>query len=237
MAQSNDIKDRIRKLLAMGRGAANEHEARIAMERAHKLLAMHNLTETDVEGRDKEDAYENLSWQSSWTGLWARYCAQAIARLNFCQYYFRPGKAGSFEHHFVGRSVNVAMAQAVAEMVIGSLRTEAHRRSTDAAFRTSFKNAAGSRVVQRVNELMQQAALVGMTGDDGSKMTAIALRDAYKAEEEGAKAFLAGAVGPLHQSKGRTRSRSTDGYIAGRAAGDRVSLRPEVGGSRREAIK
>lgn len=56
MKKQDEILSKIKKLLALS-GSPNEHEARLAAERANELLLRHNLSMQDVESKSEEDGY------------------------------------------------------------------------------------------------------------------------------------------------------------------------------------
>ena len=107
---------KIRKLLAMADGNANEHEAAVAASKAQELLEAYNLdmaiigrkTGTHAPRNDKKRAGGLYKWQRD---LWF-----ATATLNFCKYYyFRGLVAGSqYEHQLIGSHVNVVSTEVMA---------------------------------------------------------------------------------------------------------------------------
>src|SRR5215216_5589796 len=86
---NESILKRIRALLAMSRGNANEHEAAVAATKVQELLAQHNLDLADVEKRDaKGKVIEDGDLMTSSSNPWRRDLAFACARLYFCDYYW-----------------------------------------------------------------------------------------------------------------------------------------------------
>lgn len=235
MAQAKSIIERIKALLAMGEGQGNEHEAAIAMARAHKLLVMHNLTREDVLGADDkvEDPMLDDAWSTITYGrAWCQKACSAIARLYFCKYYLIRTGGGRTIHHFVGRSVNVAIAKMIAENACQVIKREGLRtRPQDYTWQTSFFAGATYRVAERCAELVKQAEQDGMA-DDRSKVTAVAIRDAYAVARKDADNFLTTQGVRLGKARGGMKGASdSSGYHAGRACGNSVNLRPEVKGS------
>jgi hypothetical protein len=97
----NKIKDKIRKLLAVANGKANENESLIAARQANKLMEKYNLSMADVIVKDLEkDANVINEFVNEW-----RYAKQfpkyysflvtAVAKLYDCEVrYERDGKKG-----------------------------------------------------------------------------------------------------------------------------------------------
>jgi hypothetical protein len=100
---------KVRKLLAMAEGNANEHEAAVAAAKAQEMLEAYNLdmatinkqTNTFTPRKDEKRGGGLYKWQRN---LWF-----ATATLNFCKYYYLKGNlnGGTYEHQIIGSHVNV----------------------------------------------------------------------------------------------------------------------------------
>lgn len=232
--QPNDkIIDRIRKLLALGSNNPNEHEAEVAMRRAHRLLAEYNLSLADMTEaeKDAENPYtrDEQIFRERFRP-YGRIIADGIGRLNFCKvFYVRTDRYDQYS--FVGRKSNVEVAKLVSEMVCATLCREAKAQSNGrAGFQTNFMAAASRRVFLRCLDMMEKAQ-EGTTVAEAGTPNLPALRATYLAEIQGAEAFI---QNQLQIKIKTTASRATggrggaDGHFYGDRAGAKVSLRPEV---------
>lgn len=233
MSADQKILERIRKLLALGK-SSNEHEAKIAMERAHKLLAEHNLSIGAVEGALDDAGDGALVYGQG--GPWARQVAGGIAKLYFCRFFFDTLTPGGRKDSlvFVGRKTNVEVAKMVAHHVLETIRLEAARQSSDEAYRNAFRNGAGVRVRQRCEALVLEAMRGEVKAESGK---ALVLASTYDREKALADRHIEKMGVKLHTPRSHMSSRSREGMEAGRALGDRVSLRPHIGGGARKAIE
>lgn len=106
--------EKVKKLLALANGNANEHEAEAASTKAMDLLAAYNLSMAVIDrpSSDRKDQKRKgglYSWQRD---LW-----KAVCELNFCMYWADRGlvKGSSYEHRILGRQENVISAEVLAD--------------------------------------------------------------------------------------------------------------------------
>lgn len=110
-----DVIEKVRKLLAMANGNANENEAAIAAAKAAQLLEAYNLdmavigASATAKRKDQKRAGGLYQWQRN---LW-----YAVAKLNFCHYTYTRGlRAGEqYEHQIIGSQANVISTEVMAE--------------------------------------------------------------------------------------------------------------------------
>lgn len=78
-----DIKDRIRKLLALGK-SPNEHEAESAMLKAKELMAKYKLEEADFDEKaELQRLRTDISWTTDSGNVWMASLADLIGE-NYC---------------------------------------------------------------------------------------------------------------------------------------------------------
>lgn len=78
-----DMKDRIRKLLALGK-SPNEHEAKSAMLKAKELMAKYKLEEADFDEKaELQQIKTNISWTTDSGNIWMASLADLIGE-NYC---------------------------------------------------------------------------------------------------------------------------------------------------------
>jgi hypothetical protein len=82
----DDVKKKIRKLLALARKAGTEAEAANAMEKVHKMLLKHNLSLSEVDVRDYDMLVEDME------GGWSMPMWMGVATLYLTKYLISPGQ-------------------------------------------------------------------------------------------------------------------------------------------------
>lgn len=226
---------RIRNLLAMGeRSEGNENEAAIAMERAYKLMAKHNIDRSEVSDDDDVEEVNGNNFTRKRGGPWARNICHGIAKLYFCEYYFRGGKQRTDTHYFVGTEANVAIAQMVSNFIMDMIDGEAKRTAVGTTFETktqylnSFRNTASKKIYQRCMELITEAK-TGTMMDESTGTNFPVLASVYDQHKNNAQDWIAENVGKLRSKAVRSRSTSSAGSAGGLAAGNKVNLRPSIG--------
>jgi hypothetical protein len=225
---SEAVLDRIRKLQRLSR-SCNEHEAALAAAKMQELLFAHNLSMEAL--RDPSEYVETM--RQVGPRPWAQRLFSMLCRNNFCE----PLHGGGGFMYVVGRRENAA---AVNEMFaylvgeIGRIAITSYReyrrthvcpepsRDWGRAFRLGAVEAIGTRLRdQRAQDIDKLSA--SAPGPDGG--VAIVRRLDLELREE---------VARRHPHLGTHRSRPTwlnshSGYQAGRAAGERMTLRAGAG--------
>jgi hypothetical protein len=227
---TEQLLERIRKLLRLAQNNPNEHEAAVALSRAHKLCAQYNLSLTDMEDKPaKEDPYAEHAEDRTRARPWMRTICSSVASLYFCKFYTmrKPGGRGR-QFYFVGRTTNVAIARMISEMVLNVIAQEAKRFSPVTSDRNSFRNGAAQRIRERCDALLAEAMRDETKSETG---TALVLASVYARERQGVAAYLQQRGVQLIARNTRSRSASNHAFGAGRSAGDRVNLRPSVAAS------
>jgi hypothetical protein len=119
------VVSKIRKLLALA-GSPNQHEAQLALTRAHEYMQKHNLSMLDVTA-EKSDMVEIDCDSSMRSRLWIEEIHSAMAKLNYCFMYFHSDYENDFTGRVetvrtirvVGRKDNAQTARVMAEWLIG----------------------------------------------------------------------------------------------------------------------
>lgn len=160
-AKQEKILDRIRKLLTMaGDGAKDsEHERKIALERAQKLMIQHNITMQQVHSEFVRigDSIEVKA------GPWFRRVAQAASILFFCfMHYEKVPGTQRYRVTFTGRRDNVETAIEMTQYLIKGIRKGYNEfkkvAGDDNRLKTNFRNAAANALVIRAVEMRQSAS-------------------------------------------------------------------------------
>ena len=222
------VLEKVKKLLALST-SPNEHEAASAAEKAHALLAEHNLSMMDVPEMQvkKDEAVVHSSAETKTAAPWVRFLWQQTCRLYFCEYLYRRGNHRT-HHTIVGTTTNSLAACQMAEYLtdtIVRLANEA-KRAQPSEFRgryfNDFKKACGSRVTKRLRE-MREAAEQPNTSSN--------LPVLYANTKQQLDAYMQDAWGNLRKSTAsRAQGGTTNGIYDGRAAGDNIGLNTQVTG-------
>lgn len=237
-----NIEEKIRKLLALGERAGTEAEAAAAMSAAHRLLAQHNLDMQTVQagGMEKEEGIEtDKTTESKLSNTQPiDYIYAAVGKLYFCKVYTSKRRVdGEFVRSvcIMGRPSNIAIVKYVAAYMVRSMEEQAQRQGKAALqelareggvlnvrlWRSSFRLGFALRVSNRVEDEIKQAN-AGTIVSDGR---ALALAPLYNKEASAIAKYMADSKMKLASSRSKCSVRSTSGYDAGQAAGERAALR------------
>lgn len=142
---------KIRKLLALSEGNANEHEREVAMQFALELLNKHNLEMADVQGC--LPATDVIQFDSEIrVEKWVQSVLSSVCMLYNTDYYKTVRKTA----RFVGTAENVAVAIDVARWLVASIRKESNRLYTDSYLRRSFCAGAAMQIFMRAFDLVEK---------------------------------------------------------------------------------
>lgn len=237
---SDRILDKIAKVLALANDERGDQTTReTAMRQAYALLAKHNLSLADIDGRQPggpgqervEVAFKNIIYP------WARHLAQAISQLFFTKYLYVQGAGKSATYYFIGRQDNALTAQYITEYVIKSVFAEQRRlfRSTTNAQARSFATGVAQVVAHRCFVMRREAEAESAAPSTGR---ALVLASLYTREQEENDAFVKAMYGDVNTAKDRSKE-ATDraAYHAGREHGRAVNLSRQVTHDTREGRK
>lgn len=228
---------KIRALLAMSRGNANENEAAEAARKAQQLLTDYNLSMTDVEKADTGRVIEDNDLMTSSSNPWRRSLALATARLYLCDYYWnhvknysstrRCGYVRLDRHNFIGLIHNVVVAKemfvyfvdTVERLAKESRRKEKQTHAYEHAFRFGCATRLGNRLWERYEQ--QTAPPAGLL----IKSNVPAL---YKGMDAKIGEFMKTNHPDLVEMPSRGKHSSWEGVIAGNRAADSISLDDQV---------
>lgn len=231
------ILERVAKLLNLAGNNPNEAEAAAAIEKAHAILAEHNLTLAAVQAHGQK--VEQGDRDASKTGTkfsekYYKWIWMACADLNYCKMFsHRPNpKLRDTYYTVVGRQVNVIVATQMAMYLCQTIRRLANEEAVrtgrkDHAFKNASLAGCATRLYHRIEALRKQE--VSSTGAGNSNALAIW----SGAEEEANAEFIEKVMGIKLRTAVARKAKAYDrsGYAAGAAAGEKVSLNQQVGGS------
>lgn len=229
---------KIRKLLALSRGGTTEEEAAQAAQRAHELLAAHNLEMSEVEQVEESDRVLDRDSVDGSRDVWPAHVWHATARLHFCQHFYtevpHDGRLIGLRHTVVGRRHNVEVTKMTALYLIHAvnrLATEGARlvpAEERRSWRDSFRRACGLRLAQRVHALHEASAAPAA---DVPRTTLPALPSLYRTEAAANAAMIARLGFRLSGPPRHDRLTHAGGADAGRRAAETISLHRQIGAS------
>lgn len=223
----SEIHDKIKKLLAVAEGQANENESAQAMKFASMLMMRHGIDRSEL--GEKSVVGEGSMFDIDYK--WHKAVASAAGLLY--------GATPFYNHAFtafryVGRSENIDAAQDTLAFML--LQVEAlykHNlpkgmsKSERAEYRRSFKQACAERVYNRCQEIVEEQMRADAAGSPASTSTAlvvIAHREQLKVEVED---FLKTA-GSIKKKSRAVSVKLNRGHIEGTRAGNDVDLNKKV---------
>jgi hypothetical protein len=216
------IHDKIRKLLALAEGQANENESTRALELAHQLMMKHGIEQDQLKAADSKP--RTITGEDhEFDHRWQLCCAQACAAL----YGVRTLTRGTSKFLYVGRADNISAAQDTLAFVILQVEqlykaalpknlTQAER----ARYRKEFKYVASQRIWARCRELVEDSS----PASSGTGLVIYQHRQQLEAEIEE-------HISQWVRSKSKARHpklKSSEAVNAGWEAGGRVDLHKGV---------
>ena len=219
------IVDKIQKLLALTE-SSNEHEAALAAEKAHELLAEHNLSMAQVESASKKEKLNEQGGHTSATSKlgarWVRNLWLATARLYFCEYLYSRGNHKTY-HTVIGSEANTTTACHMAEFFTQSVVEMSKGSSSQSSFRTG----CALRLVARLNEMRKLAQEQPVTASNKSNLPAL-----YEQTKEQLDNYISDTWGELKNVPSRNFSiADSNAYDAGRKAANSIGLNTQTTGT------
>jgi len=216
---------KMKKLLAMAEGTANENEAMSAARQLHAMLAKHNISMEDLSSEENPVNKDGIETANR---PWKRIVASKIAELYFCSFYFQDSyKSGKAHYMFVGTEANRTFAIYIFKMIVKVVekgaRVESKKRygKEDCGFVNSFWTGAKTRITERCNELIGAAKAGTLEDEEGNTLPA--LLSTYEQTKITLDAWCSDNLS-LSKVSNRTRATNAAGYNKGQEAGNRVQL-------------
>lgn len=234
------IIDRIRKLLkhANDNASGAEAERDTAMRMAMKLLAMHNLSMSQVEMEDKED--RDQTFIEEFPDPFRRVVAEAIAKLFFCKFYSGqvPNKQKRY-FYFVGLESNATTAAEMTSWLLKSIYSESQRaqkaNGNAHGFGTTFRNAVAIRISERCDAIRSEAEQEDVAAREAAEQagtsdaTALALSTLYANEQAANESYIKDILKIELKTKNSTlHKKSKKADEMGREFGDKVNLNKQI---------
>lgn len=147
--------ERVRKLLALS-SSPNEYEAALAAEKAHTILAQHNLTMASVRaGSLSADRYIMEGYDTP-ASKWIGVLLNALAKLYFTEYVHMKLSPTMDRHIFVGEEASTRVAVLMSDYMISAVL----RLTPDGTlrFKESFWLGCATRLHLRIVDRMRESA-------------------------------------------------------------------------------
>ena len=221
------IIEKIQKLVALS-ASANEHEATLAMEKAHDMLAAHNLNMAEVAEHKPEtqDPVGRSDWALKGDAPWVRSVLMSTSELYFCKMLRTPGRGRApSTFHFVGTEANTKTAMLMGTYFIGTIKKLSRKGAKEggSGYKTSFRNGAGFRLSSRI----RQKVVERVQDSDGSGLPMV-----IEKHDQNNADFISAEWGKL--SNGRkvsVRVNNARAYSAGTEAGNGIGLDGQIAGA------
>jgi hypothetical protein len=221
---TDKIKDRVKKLLALGSNNPNENEANRAMELAQKLMIEHGLSVDML----SPEAPRMTMGDGRYPGkdAWTDFVAQACCALYGCRLIKYPDGGLSFS----GREDNSDAAGQTFQYLCDQIEKlyklslpSGMSQPERAQYRKSFKRAAASRVYYRASELVEN---LKARGTDGKNALVVVSHIEQLTDE--VDQFLKSAKLKTRETRAVSLGSDHEALRAGRRAGDLVNLQTSI---------
>lgn len=216
--------------LADGRNAT-EAEAALALERAHDLLAKHNLTMSDVRESGKERLGVVQPIESGDDNMWRIAIGGAISMLYFSGYFVRHMDTGT-RHYFVGTQANALTTRMLFQYLTNTIERSAQEGADKippderTAYVETFCSTAAFRLVKRIRARMEESRTKGLVGTANALVVA-SMYDQAKAEID---AFMEENIGAKSLIPYRPELSHLQGYADGAHLGEAIGFDQQVAG-------
>ncbi len=228
---------KIQKLLALAGNNPNENEAAAAMEAASRLMALHNLSLTDVETTDSEERVEEKFAEKGGTKAgWARRVWNSTSNLNFCKYFYTARPRYADIHHIIGTRANVIATQIMAEYLIETVNRLSFVALIKGTERNAFRLGAATRLSQRLYELKSQREKGTEQKTSSNPGNLPALASLYAVHQTENDAYYAQNYGKLIKGK-KINTKNTNAFFAGMKAANEISLNDQIDKQNHQAIR
>jgi len=162
--KTNAVIERVKKLLALAAGNANEHEASAASAMAQRLMEDHNIDMAILgkSGKGHQGAARKDQKEKGGLYGWQRDLWKACAELNMCVYWSIKGltRGSVYEHRVLGSEVNVLATNLMAEYLQQTVNRLAQEKAKTDGYKSPFvreliayREGMASRLVERLREL------------------------------------------------------------------------------------
>lgn len=182
--QKEKVLNKLAKLMTLGKDQAGKPEGIAAMKMAAKLMAQHQIAETEVDlekgkGATSQTIFED---EDGWEGLndqggkrqWVASLSSAIAHTFNCRVWINSGRAGTI--HFLGTAGDLETSLYFMDVVFGHIEREARkecRKPEQWKERNIFGQAAYEEVSMRLYTMKREMDEAVATYTGGSELMVV----------------------------------------------------------------
>lgn len=235
--------EKIKKLMALS-NSPNENEAALAAQKAHAMLAEHNLS-LDMINESTDDGKIDKEREETYSSAWQRSLRQYVAKLNFCSYYFvhryepaptrQRGRRRLDQHFYIGKPHNIVVAKLMSVYLISTVERLAQQgasrqTSNQSSYRTSFRNSCTYRLCNRIDQMIREAQYGQAKTAGGANLPACL--NLYEQEQNKIAKFLESMGIKPKVKTSRTKASNIHGIVDGDKAGKEISLDTQISGGK-----
>ncbi len=224
----DDILKKIKKCFALS-SSSNEHEAAAALRQAHKLMALHNLSDLDVKAAEAEEHRAKAGAKAK-PAQWESSLAAAVGRVFGCKVVFSPSWHGAAHWIFIGCGADPEVAQYAFTVLLRQAR-----RAREEYIKGKLKRCKLATKTRRADLFSG-----GWVWTATDKLESFAPNEARQTAID---AFVAQRYPSLTQLQARDRSvgrnlndRDFDDVYAGHLSGKEAQLNRGVGGAQAQGL-
>lgn len=152
MCNKEKMVDRIKKLLALAGNNPNPNEAKLAMERANKLLKANDMSMTSILDVENEEIGESSGKNVQY---WTKHIYNSVSELYHCNYFTsRIPNGRSKQHNVVGTESNRTTTMLICAYLIKSITKES--KTYPKYQQTTFKNGASMGISKTCQDLIDK---------------------------------------------------------------------------------
>ena len=210
------IIDRIRKMLALANNNSNPNEAATAAAMAEKLMRRHQLAHADVVLKDIEESgveTVDIGRETVRTPKWHTPLFVGCAELNECTVVTTRHSGHSWQT-FYGCGGDAQVAAEMTKYLIGEVNRLSKRYGGS---KNEFRQGAAMTLYQRLQEMSAERRAEMAQAATSKELVVVK------------SALIQRAVPSTRREATTMKPRDADAYQAGKDAGSRVSLNPQLG--------
>jgi len=218
------IIEKINKLLALGQ-SPNEHEAKLAMMNAQKLLTKHNLSMCDIKTKENTINIKEriLNLESTRVATWKSALLNSICLNNYCTLLISTGYRREKSFKIIGDEINIQVVLNMYEYLYEAVERITKKSDTKGA---TEKNSFRLGMINGINEQFDAIKREMEQHGVDEECTALMVVDYEKKNKTAIAKFLESYS--IRRSSAKGSRIDGNAYSKGRAEGQKVSLRKQV---------
>jgi len=181
------IVEKIEKLLALGQ-SPNEHEAKLAIENANRLLTKYNLTMLDLNKNENNTIQFVFEQNSSRVSTWKNTLLKGVCITNFCDLVISRGSKVNFI--IIGKEFNISIVKNLFEYLSEAIELWARKNGgKGTSAKNSYKVGMAFGLVSRLAQIKQEAEQKGFQEDITT--TALVVKNLHEVMKKENETYMA----------------------------------------------